>query len=54
MKIFAVIIGAVILGAAALLFACLRGVATISKDEDRRNAILMEDDRCSCGLIEEE
>ena len=54
MKIFAIIIGAVILAAAAVLCACLRGVAAISKEEDRRNTVLMEDDRFSCGLIEED
>lgn len=52
--VIVIVLGLAALIGAAVVFGCLRGVDKISKEEDARAAMQMEDDRLSCGLIEED
>lgn len=54
MKTFLICIGIVILAAAGLLAICFRAIHKADAEEQEEIRILMEDDRLSCGLIEED
>lgn len=54
MKTFLIFIGIVILAAAALLTLCAWALHKTDAEEQEEIRILMEDDRLSCGLIEED
>lgn len=54
MKILVIYIAIVILCAAALLFLCAWALHKVDAEEQEEIRIILEDDRCSCGLIEDD
>ena len=54
MKTFVICIGIVALIGAALLWVCAWAVGEMEKEEQELLRIQLEDDRTTCGLIEED
>lgn len=54
MKTVLIIAGVVVLAAVAVLYGCVKGLKQIAKEEEQQIQRQIEDDRLSCGLIEED
>ena len=54
MKTVFIVAGVVVLAAAAVLWVCTRALNQIAREEDLQIRSQIEDDRLTCGLIEEE
>jgi hypothetical protein len=53
MKTVLIIAGVAALTAAAVLWTCAKGIGQIAREEDQQIRHQIEDDRLTCGLIEE-
>lgn len=54
MKTVLFVAGIIVLAAATVLWACTRALNQIAKEEEQQIRYQIEDDRISCGLIEED
>ena len=54
MKTVLIIAGIVVLAAAAVLWICVKGIGKMAEEEQRQIRQQIEDDRLTCGLIEED
>ena len=54
MKPVLIIAGVVALAAAAVLWACGQGIGKMTQEEEQQIRSQIEDDRLTCGLIEED
>lgn len=54
MKTVLIIAGIVVLAAAAVLWICVKGIGNMAEEEQQQIRQQIEDDRLTCGLIEED
>jgi hypothetical protein len=54
MKTVLIIAGVVALAAAAVLWVCAKALNEVAKEEEQDLRLQIEDERLTCGLIEEE
>ncbi len=54
MKIVLILAGVLVLAAAAVLWICVKGIGKMAEEERQQIRQQIEDDRLSCGLIEED
>lgn len=54
MKTVLIVAGVLVLAAAAVLWICVKGIGKMDWEEQQQIRQQIEDDRLSCGLIEED
>lgn len=54
MKTVLIVAGVVALAAAAVLWLCVKALNEVAREEEQQLRQQIEDDRASCGLIEED